>query len=343
MNTANRSEKRQRGTSAGLTRREAVSALAGGLLFGIIAPQAVLAQDYPSKTVTLIAPFAPGGMVDATARIIAERLSNDLGQQFIVENQPGAAGSIGYSNVARADKDGYTLLLGYSTTSTCSPAIFPNLTWEPKDFTPVASYSEFPLVITVHPSLGVNTLAEFIAYLKAHPGEVSYGALGVGSQVHIASELFKQLTGTEMEAVQYKGSGEVIADLLAGNVQVAIDALGPYRQHVRAGSLKSLAVAADERDPNAPDIPTTAEAGLQGFVQAGFMPIFAPTGTDPAIVDKLAEAVRKASADNKAFRDKVSSVKLTNHYRSPKELEEILAKMSTECAEVVNSAGIKVE
>src|SRR5690606_33589182 len=115
-----------------------------------------------------------------------------------------------------------------------------------------------PMAVTVHPSPNVNTLEELIAYLKAHPGEVSYGALGVGTQVHIATELFKQMTGTEMEAVQYKGSGEVIADLLAGNVQLVIDALGPYRQHVEAGNLKTLAVAAETRDPNSPDIPTTA-------------------------------------------------------------------------------------
>ena len=318
-------------------------AIAGLVAGAALAPLSAVAQDYPNKTVTMVVPFVAGGMVDATGRLLAERLSEDLGQQFIVENRPGAAGSIGYSNVARAEKDGYTLLVGYSTTSTCSPAIFSNLTWKNEDFAPIASFSEFPMAVTVHPSLNVNTLEELIAYLKAHPGEVSYGALGVGTQVHIATELFKQMTGTKMEAVQYKGSGEVIADLLAGNVQLVIDALGPYRQHVEAGNLKTLAVAAETRDPNSPDIPTTAEAGLEGFTQSGFMPIFAPAGTDPAVIAKLTEAIQKASEENEAFRAKVSSVKLTNNFRDPGALKDVLEKLSSECAEVVKSAGITIE
>lgn len=315
--------------------------LIGAMSLSLVSP--VLAENYPSKPVTMVVPFSAGGMVDATARIIGQQLSDELGQQFIVENRPGAAGGIGYSSVAQAPSDGYTVLVGYSTTSTCSPAIFPNLSWKAADFTPLASVSEFPMVITVHPSLGVNTLEEFIAYLKAHPDEVSYGALGVGSQVHIASELFKLMTDTQMEAVQYKGSGEVIADLLAGNVQVAIDAFGPYRQHVEAGNLKALAVAAADRDPNYPDVPTTKEAGLDGYEQAGFIPLFVHARSEPAIVEKLSGALQQASENNPAFREKIASVKLTNNFRSSAALTETLAKMTTECAEVVKAAGIKVE
>lgn len=318
------------------------SAVLAGAFFAVMAGGALAETDYPTKPVTLVVPFVPGGMVDTSGRIIAEKLSEVTGQQFIVENRSGAAGSIGYSSVAKADPDGYTVLVGYSTTSACAPSVNPNLPWKPDEFTPIASFAGFPLAITINPSIPARTLPELIEYLKAHGGEVSYGALGVGSQVHIATEMFKQMTGTDMVAVQYKGSGEVIADLLAGNVQFVFDALGPYRQHIAEGTLISIAVADTQRDPGSPDLPTFAEAGLPGLIQTGFMPLYVPAGTDPAIVAKLSAAVEAASHDE-AFREKVTSVKLNNSYRSPDDLNTLLTQMSAECADVVQKAGIKVE
>lgn len=299
------------------------------------------ADDYPSKPVTMIVPFAAGGMVDASARIMAEKLGDVTGQRFIVENRPGASGSIGYAGAARSEPDGYTVLVGYSTTSTCSPAIFPSLNWKPEDLTPVGSFAEFPLVVTIHPSIPANNLGELISYLKAHLDEVNYGSVGVGSQVHIASELFKKVTGTDLAAVQYKGSGEVIAHLLAGNVQFVFDAYGPYRQHVESGALKALAVANGQRDPDAPNIPTAAEQGTAGLEQIGFMPLYLPAQTDPAIVATLAKAVETAAKDPDL--QKVTGIKLTNAYRGSEELKTLLAKMTGECADIVKTSGITLQ
>lgn len=308
----------------------------------LAAANVAIADDYPSHPVTVVTPFVPGGMVDASARILAETLSERTGQQFIVENRPGASGNIGYASASRATPDGYTLLLGYSTTSTCNPWTYPNLNWSNEDFMPVASFAGFPLTIIVNSALPVNSLAELIDYLKAHPGEVSYGALGVGSQVHIATELFKQVTDTDIVGAQYKGSGEVISDLISGNVQFVFDAYGPYRQHIEAGTLKALAVAAPDRDPNAPDVPTTAEAGVEGLIQYGFMPVFAPVGTDPAIIAKLSDNIREASENDPLFAERIVNVKLTQRFEGPEELGERLEQLTAECAAVVESAGISI-
>jgi len=319
-----------------------VRTLTMGLVVGLasIWAPAAEAQDYPTKPVTMIVPFVPGGAVDTSARLVAEKLSEKLGQQFVVENRPGASGSIGYTAVARAASDGYTILYGYSTTSTCSPHIFKDLSWKPADFQPIAATAQFPLAITVNAqSIPVSTLKELIDYLKAHPGEVNYAALGVGTQVHIATELFRKTTGTEMTAVQYKGSGEVVSDLLAGNVQFVFDALGPYRQHVASGALKTIAVADVKRDANMPDVPTTEEAGLSGLIQTGFMPMFVPADTDPAIVAKLDAAV-KAVSEDAGFKEKLTGVKLNDVYVGTQELTALLEKLSTQCADVVASAGI---
>lgn len=303
---------------------------------------AVDAKAYPQDIVTLIVPFAAGGMVDASARILAERLGQQTGQQFIVENRPGASGNIGYASASRAEADGYTLLLGYGTTSTCNPSVFPALTWKAEDLTPIAAFAEFPMVITVNADLPPRTLGELVDYLKAHPDEVNYGSVGIGSQVHIATETLKHITGTDMMAVQYKGSGEVITDLLSGTLQLVFDAVGPYRQHVAAGALRSLAVAAEQRDPGLPEVPTTAEAGFPDLLQIGFMPVYAPMNTDPAIVSYLAEQIQIAAQDD-AFKEKLSAVNLNVNYRAPDDLTPLLAKMSQDCADVVKNSGISLE
>jgi tripartite-type tricarboxylate transporter receptor subunit TctC len=320
--------------------RDIIAAGALGVASTFAVP--VYAQDYPTKPVNLVIPFAPGGGADIVGRLIGQYLGNALGQPFIVENRAGASGNIGYTYASRAPNDGYTVLLGFSFTSSCTPSLFTDVKWKSSDFEEVASFVRFALGITVNPSIPANNLQELIAYLKANPGKVSYGASGVGTLNHIAPELFKQLTGTDMVAVQYKSSGEAIPDLLAGNIQLVFDALPPYRQHVDAGKLKTLAIADTARDPTFPDVPTMSEAGLDGMSQTGYWPLLVPAGTDPAIIKRLADLVKQAS-DNPEFQAKVTKLKFANVYQGPETLKKMLAESTAACANVVKSAGITVK
>jgi len=310
----------------------------------VVGSEGALADDsYPDKSVTLVVPFSPGGATDAAARVLANAMGEKLGKQFIVENKPGAAGSIGYAAVASSDKDGYTLLAGYSATSNCSPILFPQLNWDPvKDFVPVGIYGGFSSAFIVHPSLPVNDLQEFITYLKEHPGEVNYGTPGVGSNSHINVSRFSQLTGTELTHVPYKGSGDLMTDLLAGNIQFALDGFPAYKGHVESGAVKALAIDKAERNPLAPEVPTTVEAGFSEPLSSSWVALFAPAGTPDAVVEKLSTAFQEVVSSD-AYKENLTKVNLDILSSTGPELAQRIASESARCAETVQNANISLQ
>ena len=280
--------------------------LLAGVTFTAASPIApLMAQDYPNKPIKLIVPYPPGGATDVIGRIVALKMSEALGQQLIVDNRAGATGSIGAGAAATAPADGYTLLLGALTSHSINAALQPNLAFDlAKDFVPIGVVGQVPLVFVVNPKVPVKTLKELIAYTKANPG-VSYASSGNGSPQHMAGELFKSMTNLDMLHVPYKGSGPAMNDLIGGQVQSMIETMPAALQHIKAGSLRALAVAMPTRASNLPDVPTAAEAGLPDFIVTSMFGLLAPAKTPPAVVAKLTAALEKilAAADTQMRMD----------------------------------------
>jgi len=252
------------------------------------------AQDYPTKTVTVIVPFAPGGPADITGRIVADIFSRHLGQQFVVENVVGAGGTIGALRAARANPDGYTIISGHMGTNAAAPAFYPNLGYDPeKDFEPIGLIADQPELLVVRKDLPVNNLKEFVAYAKANESKLNMGHAGVGSVSYIGCLLFNAAIGIKPTMVPFTGTAPVINAMLGGLIDYECDpVLGPL-PHVRAGTIKALAIATKKRSPLLPDVLTSYEQGLPEFDCAPFYALFAPKGTPKPIVDKLAEALNK--------------------------------------------------
>ena len=263
-----------------------------------------LAQTYPNQPIKLIVPFPPGGVNDAVARPFAEKFSNILGN-MVIENRGGAGGMIGGAAVARAEPDGYSLLLGSGATHLVGPLITPTKTFDPiKDFKPVSILSVSGLAIATHPSLPVKSLRELLNYAKANPGALSYGSAGVGSATHLGAELFKSLIKDQtIQHVPYRGGGPAITDLAAGQIKLAfLNVSGQLIALHKAGNIRILAVTSAARNAGAQEIETAVEAGVPGMVAVNFAGLFAPAGTPDSIIAQLGEATRKAMA-NAELRD----------------------------------------
>jgi tripartite-type tricarboxylate transporter receptor subunit TctC len=280
---------------------------------GLALPAAALAQPaaYPSRPVRVLVGYPPGGSTDVAGRLLAEQLGRRLGQTVIVENRAGAAGQLGAAAVARADADGHTLLLAASPEVSIAPVTTKALPYDPlRDLQPVTLVGQIPFLLVVHPSVPGATLAEFVAQAKAQPGRLNYASFGNNTSNHLAGELFKSLAGVDAVHVPYKGSGPAVTDLIGGQVQYAFDGPPAVMEHVRAGRLRALAVAAAERLPGAPQIPTFAEAAtgpLAGFTGGTWFGLFAPARTPPEIVQRLnAETVAALRQPElaKAFADR---------------------------------------
>lgn len=269
-----------------MTLKSLVSGIAlAGAMFGATLP--TMAQDYPTSTIQLIVPYAPGGSGDITARLIAEHLSPALGQAVVVENRPGANGSIGSDFVAHAAPDGYTLEVVVQS-HVLGKALMPNLTYDPvDDFEPISLMSRTQLGVVVPTSLPVNTLEEFVAYINERPGELAFASAGHGSNAHVFTEWFLDLAGLDMIHVPYAGSAAAHPDLISGVATMAFDTLGSVQGLVADGRLKLLAVAGAERHPEFPDVPTIAESGFEGYDASSWTMLLAPAGTPQAIVDRL--------------------------------------------------------
>ncbi len=253
---------------------------------------------FPSRPVTLVVPFPPGGGTDTGGRILAEHLGKLWGQTVVVENKGGAAGQIGADLVAKAKPDGYTLLLGNIGTQSINPSLYRKLPYDPdKAFTPITLVVELPLAMMVNPMVSAKTAKEFIALAKSQPGQLTYSSAGAGGAPHLAAEMFKVSTGTFIVHVPYRGGGPAIADLIAGHVQLSFLTVLEASGHLKAGKLRALAVTGDKRVPALPDVPTFAETVLPGFNAISWLGVLAPAGTPQDIVDKIATDIRAVMAD----------------------------------------------
>jgi len=265
----------------------------------LITPGApAIAQDnYPSRPVKIIAPQAPGGGVDLVARLIADRLRVAMGQTFVIENQAGAGGAIAAQMTARAQPDGYTLMIGYVATHATNPAVKHDLGYDAvKDFTPIAMLGGTPNLLVVARAVPVNTLPEFVAYAKANPGKVNYGTSGVGTLNHLLMEQFKHASGTPILAVPYRSIGQAFTDAMGGQIQVIFPGLAAALPHVRSGAFKPLAVTGEKRHPLLPNVPTFKESGYEGFNGLTWYGIVGPAKLPDAIVKKLNEEINKVLA-----------------------------------------------
>jgi tripartite-type tricarboxylate transporter receptor subunit TctC len=249
---------------------------------------ASLADEYPSRPIRVVVPYAPGGGADTVARIIARRVSETIGQTVVIENRGGAGAIIGTDLVAKAEPDGYTLLLGQSGPISINPAVYKDLRYDPvKDFAPITMTTAYPYILAVNAKLPVKSLQEFVALAKSKPGSMNYGTTGVGAANHLVTELFNGKAGLKMTHIPYRGTALAVADLVAGQVTVVFSDPVSMLPHMQAGTLRGLAVTSTQRSAVAPDVPTVAESGFPGFDAIAWHGILAPAKTPPSIVKKL--------------------------------------------------------
>jgi tripartite-type tricarboxylate transporter receptor subunit TctC len=298
------------------------------------------AQPYPNKPVRIVVPFGPGGPADVYARVIAQELSDVLKQQFVVDNKPGAGAVIGTDIVAKAAPDGYTLLMMSNTHTTNETLLATKPYVLMRDLAPVAPVNSSDLVIVVNPSVPAKTLQEFVAYAKANPGKLNYASSGPGTPYHMAGELFKAMSGTDMQHIPHKGSGEARAAVIGGHVQMMIDAVTAMKSHIEAGQVRALATTGDKRSAVLPNVPTANEAGVPGYEATIWLGIMAPAGTPKDVVDRLNAEIGKIIA-RPAIREaweKQGAVPLT---MTPAQFETYMKGDIDKWAKVIRDAGIK--
>jgi tripartite-type tricarboxylate transporter receptor subunit TctC len=308
----------------------------------LLSSSLAIGQAYPAKPITLIVPNPPGGVVDTSARLLAEPLARLLNGTVVVDNKGGGSGNVAYGLVARAPADGYTLLTSYSAYHVGNPSLMPKLPWAQKDLAPVALITAATNVITAHPSVPANNLKELLSYIQSNPGKLSYASQGNGSLSHVGTEMLKSQTGTSMVHIPYRGSGPAIQDVLAGQVQVFMTTPPSVMQHVQSGKLKAYAVTGKSRHPGLPQVPTTAEAGLKGFELEAWVAIFAPAGTPADVIAKLTGAIRQAleQADVKT-RAAAAGVEL--RYLPPDALDALVKRETEYWSKVIKTAGITAD
>ena len=318
-----------------------------GSVFALVAALAggdALAQAYPSKTVTLLVPYAPGGGHDAMARIVAEKLGPRLGQTVVVENKPGAAGMIGTEQVVRAAPDGYTLLFSSPAEIVVAPSVYRTMRYDPvKDLTPITQVGDTPLVLMAHPSVGVKTVAELIAKAKKEPGKLSFGTAGTGSSQHLAGAWINNLAGIDLQHVPYKGAGPATNDLLGGNVPLGILGMAPVLKHIQAGRIVALAVMTPKRVDWARDTPTVAETpGMEGFQANHWMGLLGPAGMPPEVVAKLQAEVAAVLAMPEV-RERLRGLGIDPVGSGTEDFRRFLAEERERFAKMFRLTGLKQE
>jgi tripartite-type tricarboxylate transporter receptor subunit TctC len=318
--------------------------LSFGVVFAtVLTASAARADNYPSRPIKLIVPYAAGGGADSVARIVAKRVSDTIGQPIVIENRTGAGSIIGTEAVQRAEPDGYTLLLGQSGPISINPAIYKNLRYDPvKDFAPVTMTTAYPYILVVSPKLPAKTLQEFIALSKSKPGEFNYGTTGIGAANHLVSELFNGKTGLTMTHIPYRGTALAVTDLIAGQVTMVFADPISALAHIQAGTLRALAVTSKERSPVAPDVPTVAESGYPGFDAIAWHGILAPARTPPAIIKNLNDEFASALRDpeTKALLEKQAMQAVGN---SPEDFAAFIQQDIAIWKEVAAQANVEVK
>ena len=322
-------------------KRHFLKQILGGLLLAALAGGAV-AQDYPSKPIRLVAPFAPGGAVDILARIIGERLSTQYGQNVIVDNKPGASGHLGAQIVAKAPGDGYTLMVG-TIGIHAAYASYSRLTYKPaEELQPVLIIGESPNVVLVPVNSKYKTFADFLADAKVNAGKINYASAGAGSSVHMVTELFQLAIAQRMNHVPYKGSGPALIDLISGQVDVMFDNMSSGMPHVQSGKLRVLAVTGPKRDPRLPEVPTLAEAGVPGYSGTSWFTLAAPASMPAALVEKLNKDVQRvlATPEVAARYDKLGMNYTPN---SPAEATAFFKSETVKWSRVIEAAKLQLD
>jgi tripartite-type tricarboxylate transporter receptor subunit TctC len=300
-------------------------------------------SGYPSRPVRIVVPFKPGGTTDILARELGQKLHVALGQPFVIDNRPGAGGSVGAEQAARAEPNGYTVMMGHIGTLAVNPTLYPNLGYDAvKDFAPVAWVARVPNVLAVHPSVPATNVAELVALAKAKPDGLDYGSGGNGSAAHLATEYLKLVTQTRMVHVPYRGTAPLVTDLVAGQIQVGFTGAPAVMPMVRAGMLRAIAVSSPTRMPALPDLPTVAEAGYQGFEADQWYGIVAPSGTPREIVLRLNAEINKAmsSPELTARLAQEGAVAMTT---TPEAYGELIKSEIARWRPVLQAANVKVE
>jgi tripartite-type tricarboxylate transporter receptor subunit TctC len=302
------------------------------------------AQDaYPTRAIHLVVPYPAGGPLDTVARLAAQKVSAEWRQPIVVENKAGAGGNIGADAVAKSAPDGYTLLIGAVATHAINPTLYPSMPYDAqRDFQPVTQMASTPNVLVVNPALPVKNVREFIAYAKAHPGQLNFASGSTGSAGHLAGELFKSMAGVDMVHVPYKGAGPAMQDLVAGRVQLMFDNLASSLGQVRAGRVRALAVTTARRSVLAPELPTIAESGLPGFDINTWFGLFAPAHTPRSIVDKLHDAFVRALGEPDV-RERMVSLGAEPVTSTPEQFARYIDSEERKYAAVIKASGAKVD
>lgn len=305
--------------------------------------QLVLAQSYPTKPIKLVVPYAPGGPGDILGRLMAQKLTDALGQPVVVDYRAGAGGTIGTEQVARAPADGYTLVIAANGALAINVSLMKNLPYDPrKDLTPIIHVATVPLVLTVHPAVNANSTRELIALMKAKPNGFAYASAGNGTPQHLAGELFKSVVGVSMVHVPYKGTAPAVADLVAGQVPVALENITGVLPHVRGGRLRALATAASSRSSLLPEVPTMHESGVTHFEASAWFGVMAPAGTPRPIVDRLNQIMSK-SLDTPELKQRLAALGSDPVHGTPDAFGQFIQSEITKWGKVVRDSGATPE
>jgi tripartite-type tricarboxylate transporter receptor subunit TctC len=298
---------------------------------------------YPVKSIRLIVPFTPGGVTDTSGRYIADQLSTKLGQQVVVENRPGASGNIGSYQVASAEPDGYTLLLGFDGTLVINPHVFEKISFDTvKDFSPIGKIGDAVLILVANNNFPGKTVNDMIAISKKNPQGLSYGTSGAGSSPHIAGELLKQKTGANLVHIPYKGGGQAMTDLLGGNIPLVYTAVAGANQHIKSGRLTPLAVSSFQRSSSLPDVPTFMESGIKDFELSSWVGLLAPAKTPRPVIMRLNQALNEILASTEG-KERLNAMGITATVGSPEKFSEQIKFDLTRFAAIVKNANIKAE
>jgi tripartite-type tricarboxylate transporter receptor subunit TctC len=320
-----------------------LGALCGALFAAAVPAGSAHSQDWPapSRTIRVIVPFLAGSATDVTARLLSERLASYLGVNFVVENKPGAGGNLGTDAVAKADPDGYTLSYSASGPLAINKTLFSKLSYDPeKDLEPISLVAKLPNVLVVNPkTIPVENVQQFIAYLKARPGQINYSSIGVGSSQHLAAVQFEQTTGTSMTHVPYRGAPPIVVDLISGDVPVSFQNIPNVLAPITSGQVKALAITTKERNKLLPNTPTLDEEGLKGFESFAWFALLAPKGTPAAIVERLNKETVRALSDP-ALRNKMIEIGAEPSPTTPAEFKKLIADEVVKWRKIIENANL---